>query len=859
MKIPSVPKPDIRQRLWIALALLAASTLFVGGIAWYALDRADTSLEELHSQTLGEVARSLKLSKQSSDLATSAPFLLNLKSPYLIRREGRKLLQALEAVADDWPTDEFRSRTTVYAYEEEIAIAVLEMKTAVADLVEAAGQLSSERDQTIALNARLSDLENAIYRGSINPEGSAAERRAWLSLQVIVKELVGAGKAGNLLGVGEHRRKYQAERARFEDYAAEGPHWGIVENLDKMAAGPSGIFYVRRRELSYNRASQNALFRIRYNASTIGELAAKFAASAEEFLSRERSKTTTSIKFAKVVVLAAVIASVVLALISSIFVSGYVTGNIKAISDAMMRLAGGDRETHLKKKPTANDEIGKLLHSFRVFRANALRLDRTNRQLHQKNALFEKIFANITDGIAITNDAGQLTAANPNFARVLKLDDESMALKSSVSDALAKSSYAAEAKETGLDADFNGFAEIHSASGQYLEIRCSRLPDGGGIWLFSDATERRKIDERLRQIQRIESLGKVTGEVAHDFGNILSTISSNLHLMENTKPDQTPNALVQRISNAVEIGISLTQRLLAFARKQRLEPEITELNTLVEGLTDLVGIGLKHSVALETAFAPRELFVRVDPGQLESAILNLCLNSNQAIEGHGEIRISIFALSDSTAAIEVKDTGAGMDEDTITHALEPFFSARSDGQGTGLGLSMVYGFIKQTGGDIQIESEVGKGTAVRLILPLQADTAVGSSSTHTPIKKVLLVEDEADALTHASTQLQELGLSVVEARTYASACHALEEHQGFDALITDLQLDDGNTGWSLAERVLRERKGMHVIIASGRLPRRHPLALEFSDRLTCIPKPVSFETLSTALTRQPFHEGKDQP
>lgn len=839
--------PDIRQRLWIALALLAASTVFVGGIAWYALDRAGTRLEQLHSQTLAQVARALSLSKQSSDIATSAPFLLNLKSTYLIEREGQILLSTLEPVLTAWPTQESDSQSPVYAYEQEIAVAVRRMKSAITDLVAVAERLNSERDITLSLNARLSSLEGQFYKHSTDLELGNNERRIWLALQGMANELVGAGHAENLLGVGERRRNFQQMRRTFRVPGTTESQTSLFREMEQILIGETGLFEVRRRELSRRLESQSALFRIQFNASTISDLAAQFASNAEEFLSEERLKTATSIDFAKAVILITGLGSVTVALLASIYVSGYVTSNIKAISDAMLRLAQGDRSTQLRRKPTVNDEIGKLHHSFRVFRANALRLDRSNRQLHQKNALFEKMFTNISEGIAITSDLGHLTAANPNFADVLRLEEELLAGKPTITDLMRDTEFADQAIAAGIDADFRGFTELQNANGQSLEVRCSRLPDGGGIWLFSDATERRQMDNRLRQIQHIESLGKVAGEVAHDFGNVLSTITANIHLLE-TGSRKLPNkTLLQRVSDAAELGTSLTQRLLAFARKQRLMPEVVELNELVEGLTDLVSIGLKRGVQLEAFPSSDKLCVRVDPGQLESAILNLCLNANQSIEDSGIIRISVSKSGDSAAIIDITDTGCGMEEAVVSRSLEPFFTARSDGRGTGLGLSMVYGFIKQTGGDIQITSEVGKGTTVCLILPLcqqQSETL-----TVEKIGTALLVEDEPAAMASTSQQLAQLGYSVIEASSFAEAEEALYVGQRLDVVVTDLHLDQGHSGWTIARNCLALCSTTKIIVASGRMPSTHPYSDGAEPRVACLEKPLTLETLSHAIAR----------
>jgi signal transduction histidine kinase/CheY-like chemotaxis protein len=840
--------PDIRQRLWIALALLAVSTIFVGGIAWYALDRAGTRMERLHSETLTQVARALNLSKQSSDIATSAPFLLNLKSPYLIEREGGVLLTTLEPVLTAWPSVEASAQSPIDTYEVEIAAIVQKMKGAITDLVAAAEKLNVEQDATLALNARLARLEAAYYRLSTDEDRDSAERRIWLALQGMANELVGAGHAQNLPGVGEHQRNFQKMGRDFNASNAMDIQTDAYRTLVEISSGEQGLFQVRRRELSHGLESQNALFRIRYNASAISDLAAKFARNAEDFLSEERHKTAVSIDFAKAVILVAGLASVTIALLAAIFVSGYVTGNIKAISDAMLRLAEGDRSIELRRKPVADDEIGKLHHSFRVFRANALRLDRSNRQLHQKNALFEKMFANISEGIAITSDKGHLTATNPNFSDVLRVDPALLKCKPLIDEVMQHSDFADQAVSAGIRAGFRGFTELQNDAGQTLEVRCSRLPDGGGIWLFSDATERRQMDNRLRQIQHIESLGKVTGEVAHDFGNVLSTITANIHLLETGSKKTARKTLLQRMENAAELGMSLTQRLLAFARKQRLKPEVVELNELVDGLTGLVGIGLKDGVNLTADLADEQLPVRVDPGQLESAILNLCLNASQAIEGQGEIHITVAKSGEETAMIEVADNGCGMDESVLSRSLEPFFTARKDGQGTGLGLSMVYGFIKQTGGDIQIDSTPGKGTRVRLVLPLQA---AGKSSQTVPVSgRALVVEDDPAELQIATDLMQDLGYEVVRAASFAKAESALQSNSEFDVVLTDLHLDQGCSGWSIVEYCL-EKTDSRIIVASGRLPQTHPYSNRQEPRVTCLEKPLTAEVLAQALATKP--------
>lgn len=833
---------SIRFRLLLALGLLAGATVFVGVLSWVALDRADNRLDLLHRQTLSEVARALSLSKRSSDLATTAPYLLNLKSPYLIRAEGENLIRAIGEIDRQWPAHSEDTGPGIQSFEDEISQSLSEMKSALASLVTAADNLNNMRDTILRLRAKLVEFERQFISESNRAGISETARQMWLHSQQVANALVGAIHAENLMGVGESRRKFAGLVAQ----TGKGMPFS-VPYLRDLAEGPHGLFEIRRLELAQNLAAQNALFRIRYNAGSISDLAAVFALSAEEFLSDERQKTASSIDFAKLLILGASVGAVTLALLSALYVSGYVTGNIRAISDAMVRLASGDISPNLPRQTGPTDEIGKLMQSFRVFRANALRLDRSNRKLNQQNALFEKIFNNISDGVAIIDDAGLLTAVNPCFNKILHLGNDDIGSRITIADALVLSPFSEAAQEAKLGQDYLRRAELNSDDGAVVEVRCSRLPDGGEVWLFTDATERRLLDERLGEIQRIESLGKVTGEVAHDFGNILSTISSNLHLLESKSTDAVTSVFRHRIAGAVEIGTSLTQRLLAFARRQRLEPEEIELNTLVEGLADLVQIGLKSDVLLETTLSDTALYVRADPGQLESAILNLCLNSNQSIAQEGRINIIVKSDKNNCAQILVQDDGCGMEKKILKKAMEPFFSARGDGEGTGLGLSMVYGFIKQSGGEFQIQSKPGKGTQVCLTFPRLAGE-LAHLQPNGPGQRILLVEDEPAVLADTAKMLHAMGHWVDQAATFDQATDFLTQNSPYDTVLSDVHLDGAHSGWQLAERCLNDDLCTQLIMASGRFSQDPDVAKQFRGRVTCLAKPLTSQVLATALT-----------
>lgn len=815
---------SVRARLQGALAALALATLVVGAVSWFTLDQGNARLEELHDGTLVRVDRALVLTGQASDLATLAPFLLTLDSPFRIRREGDNALRLVQAIAAG--LEPGAGLTPVLA----------DVAAAIAELVAATDARAGLRDQVLRLNAQLARDERRFAGLSAAGGSDLSDRAAWITLQRIAAALLAAGRAENLIGVGEFQREFHGLSRRM---AAAPPQDRTgrddLMRLMALAEGPQGLFELRRQELSRQIGAEAALVRIRRGTEAVIAHAANVSAGAQRDIAAERTRTTSALALAKSTIVLVVLASAFVAVLAALFVRGYVTGSLGAVSDAMMRLAGGDRSSRLPRGEGAGDEIGTLFHAFRTFRANALRLDRSNRQLAQKNALFERMFAGMSDGVAVLSEGGAIVAQNARLADVLRCDPSRLRGRPVMAEILAACGWAGG---TGAQ----DYARLTRSDGLILERRAGQLPGGGAVMLFSDATERHRMDDRLRQLQRIEALGKVAGEVAHDFGNILSTISGSLHLLETAPPDRA-RGLRAAIGGAVDLGASLTQRLLAFARRQHLEPERVELNALVAGVADLVALTLRDDIALTITPAPCDLPVLVDAGQLESAILNLCLNAGQATAGPGRIEIRLSALPGAQAMLEVIDTGCGMAPEVLRHAMEPFFTARRDGTGTGLGLAMVYGFIRQSGGEVQIASEVGQGTTVRLILPCLTANAADAPL---PWARVLLVEDDPGDMARATAILTAGGAAVQGCATQGEACALLADAPLPDLLLTDLHLGGAVAGWDLAARALDAHPDLRVIVASGRMPDANPLAARHAARVVCLAKPLTPAALAAA-------------
>ncbi len=355
-----------------------------------------------------------------------------------------------------------------------------------------------------------------------------------------------------------------------------------------------------------------------------------------------------------------------------------------------------------------------------------------------------------------------------------------------------------------------------------------------------DLTERRAVEERLRQAQKMEAIGQLTGGVAHDFNNLLTVIFGNLETLLRRLAEPDDDDLRRLVDGAIRGAMraaQLTQRLLAFSRRQPLEPKPVNLNRLVAGASELLQRTLGERVAVETVLGAGLWWVQVDPSQLESALLNLAVNARDAMPEGGKLTIetanaylddAYAAAQDDLAAghyvlLAVSDTGAGMSKEIIARAFEPFFTTKAPGEGTGLGLSQVYGFIKQSGGHVKIYSEPGEGTTVKLYLPRLA-TAPGQGESDERVaavpmgrrgETILVVEDDDDVRAHSVDILRELGYRVIAAPDGPSALRILESEPEVRLLFTDIGLPGGLNGRHLAEEARGRYPALRLLFTTA--------------------------------------------
>ncbi|MCD2516038.1 PAS domain S-box protein [Massilia sp. G4R7] len=344
-----------------------------------------------------------------------------------------------------------------------------------------------------------------------------------------------------------------------------------------------------------------------------------------------------------------------------------------------------------------------------------------------------------------------------------------------------------------------------------------------------DLTEKKQAEEALEQAQRalfqsqkMESIGQLTGGIAHDFNNLLSVLASGIEVLSMTRPGADAKTL-DSMRRAIDRGATLTQQLLAFARQQPLQPETRSINRIVTGFESVLRRAAPSGVEFSLQLDPKAGSAVVDTARLESALLNLVVNARDAMPEGGRLSLDtrpaelregeVTGLAPGPyVRIAVTDTGTGMRPDTVQRAFEPFYTTKETGKGTGLGLSQVYGFIKQSGGEVVIQSTLGEGTAIVIYLP--AVTEQGSEAVHGDTETVLIVEDEPDLLDVASALFLSMGYDVMTAASGQDAMGMLASRD-VDILFTDIVMPNGPNGIELAEFTRENYPNIKVMLASG--------------------------------------------
>ncbi|HEV7717462.1 MAG TPA: PAS domain-containing protein [Arsenicitalea sp.] len=484
-------------------------------------------------------------------------------------------------------------------------------------------------------------------------------------------------------------------------------------------------------------------------------------------------------------------------------------------------------------RKTAEDERERLLRELAAER------ERTQDALRGERALSGLLLTSVPAGIVAYDKDLNVTIWNPVMERLFGIgreqaegrplaqiiaDGKAELIAGGLGDALK--GIAGPAVEIELTTGAAGKITLES---QYAPLRGGDGQIVGGAGFFRDITERRRVEEQLRHAQKMETIGQLTGGVAHDFNNLLAAVQGNLELLRKRLPhDPQLQRYIDGALQGASRGASLTARLLAFARKQELKPQPTDLVQLLEGMRGLmersIGPLITTKLQLDAGLPP----ARVDPNQLELAILNLAVNARDAMLDGGELTISLAArdgaealsgLSGRFLKLSVTDTGSGMDAATLRSAIEPFFSTKELGKGTGLGLSMVHGLAVQLGGTLRLRSKLGEGTTAELWLPVSSTPIddlpiVAVKKAEAPRSRILVVDDDVLIAMNTVDLVEDLGHIALEANSGKRALEILAGDDQIDAMVTDYAMP-GMNGVELASKARELRPRLPILLASG--------------------------------------------
>jgi PAS domain S-box-containing protein len=516
---------------------------------------------------------------------------------------------------------------------------------------------------------------------------------------------------------------------------------------------------------------------------------------------------------------------------------------------------------------TANERLEQRV------RQRTAELAEANAALVRAESQYRSIFENALEGIFQTGPDGTFLSVNPAMARVLGFDSP---------EGLIREVGGIHALHFVNPGHWDELEQRLQREGMVMGDRCEVLrKDGSKTWIslgirsildqygavlayegsVEDVAQRMALEDQLRQAQKMEAVGQLAGGVAHDFNNLLTVINGYAQLLlARTQGDELIEQDLQPILYAAQRAAVLTQRLLAFSRRQLLVPRVIDLNAVIRDLQPMLRRLLPENLEIAVLLAPDAIRVKADPAQVEQVILNLAVNSRDAMPDGGALRIRVSALERGVppqrwAVLEVSDTGTGMDDATRERIFEPFFTTKEVGKGTGLGLAMVYGVVRQSGGQIEVESAPGAGATFRIYLPSveQAEEdAIRPDSPAQPVtghETILVVEDDDAVRDLVGKTLEGLGYNVLAVSGGNAALKQSAKFKGeIDLLISDLVMP-GMSGRDVARRLARKCPRLKVLYISGYADERIVQEASAEPRASLLAKPFSPGELEQAVRR----------
>ena len=502
--------------------------------------------------------------------------------------------------------------------------------------------------------------------------------------------------------------------------------------------------------------------------------------------------------------------------------------------------------------------------------------------LRSSEALFRSVWENSADGMRLTDENGVIVAVNGAFCKLVGLEPERIGRQTvhrglrrirgagENAGAISRTFQQAMPGERKRERSY----KLHNGREIIFEIADSLVELPGKplllLSLFRDVTTQRRLEEQLRQSQKMEAIGQLAGGVAHDFNNILTVIHGHASLLLASNLDETAARSAQQIGQAAERAAGLTRQLLTFSRRQLIQPKRLDMNKIIGNMSDMLGRMLGEDVTLRLNYSQSPAMVEADAGMMEQVLLNLAVNARDAMPRGGQLAVRVAIVDVDEAHVQrhpearagrfvcvsKTDTGSGIPPEYLPRIFEPFFTTKEVGKGTGLGLATVYGIVKQHQGWIEVESAVGKGSTFRIYIPYLGEHRPAAEKPTTQItirggtETILLVEDEKPVRELVARVLEKHGYSVLQAATGVEAVEIWRGHKNDIALLlTDLVMPENMNGRELAEKLWADRADLKVIFSSGYSADIVGKDFKLEPELNYLQKPYQPQTLILAVRR----------
>ncbi len=697
---------SIAFRLPFAILFICFLALSLAVTAIYGLQKARDEMAAYGLQAFSGLAKASLVSRQVSDLVSSAPFLMNATSPYRVSSESRavviqvdNLLKTIESQSRENAQKSFASR--------EVLVLLQTIRTQTVHLVD-----DAEAAQRHKADAAAALGEIATGQIIVDP---GLRRR----LNGIVQA---ASNSDSLFQLGELLRRYVAETTALSVAVT-------AADLEPYKR----VFDAQTRYLLEMFAIRGAVTRLHSVSRQLSHATETQSEAITRSLNEDLAATSAALSRLLVIVAVASLLVLVVAVVSIRSVMR-VSRGIVALSNGMNALAKGESDVGLPAYAGSETELVRLLVAFSAFKESVDRVSRLRRTAEAAARTIRSTFRNMNEGIALFDAAGRPITMN---RRVIELVGQSgSARKLSLRRFVEQipeidPALLPQADEAGRLAE-RAVLRHRSEAGRVIEISLSRQPDGGIVLLARDITDTDRQEAEAAKAQRLDGIMRMTHQVSHEVGNMIGIITGSLGLLEREQGfNDRQKRHIARIRKAADRGRALAASMLSVGSQHPISPSAVDLSALLRGMADILEIAVGPKCHIRLDLASDLPTIDVDPALFEQSVLNLCLNAAAAMPDGGTIEVGARADGD-VVSVSVKDTGVGISPEAVDKAFEPYFTTRSEDGGAGLGLAMVYGFVRQSGGDAKIESRVGVGTTVTLELPTGLTAGQPSSSVVVP-------------------------------------------------------------------------------------------------------------------------------